>query len=551
MGTFGTFRHDDPDRPDCSHCGQPMQRQRGKAQSGKQRYTCSKCKISTTAGPESHHENSHIGYNPLHAANRASAIRQAVHRGANRFVITAVANNAELNYPAWKSLLNLCEDRKAILIVIPIHYKNISLYTANQEYLKSWPRQAEPYLIDEEVRIGPKTYVRGDISIQATAAHPLSGMAPLAGDRWVIFGHSQMALEPIATPLEQLPGRMYTTGAITRKSYSQTKVGAKAAFHHVYGALLVETQGKKTFVRQLNADHRGHIQDLTDLYTPEGVTRDVTALSVTTGDEHAKWMAPNVLKATYNKKDSLVSYCKPEYIVRHDVLDGYAGSHHHENHYTLEYKKWFHGDADYRKELDQVVDHITNTTPVDWECTNILVRSNHHEHLDKWLERADDRKDHLNADLIATLRNAQREAIRDGRDYDAFRLYLEPRLSVPTVFSDGNTPLMLGGVDHSQHGDRGANGARGSARGIANTTHKATIGHTHSARIVQSVYQVGKSTATLEYESGLSSHTQTHCLQYPNGKRTLIDILGETWKATNKPSDGGHEANWDVLFSGA
>lgn len=540
---------EDPNRPHCRTCDRPMAKRGGKAESGRVRYRCKRCGVSTTASAESHYENNHIGYDPIYAATRADAIRKAVRRGANRFVITAVVNNTELHYAAWNSLLQLCEDRNAILIVIPIHYKNLSLYTANQEYLKSWAKQAEPYLIDEEIRIGPKTYVRGDINIQATAANPLSGMAPLAGDRWVIFGHSQMALEPIATPLDQLPGRMYTTGAITRKSYSKTKVGAKAAFHHVYGALLVEVQGKKTFIRQLNADHKGHIQDLTDLYTPDGITRDVKALSLTTGDEHAKWMAPAVLKATYTKKDSLISYCKPEYLVRHDVLDGYAGSHHHEGRYLTEYKKWYLGDANYRRELDEVVSHINNTTPSEWSCTNILVRSNHHEHLDKWLERADDRKDHINADLICELRNLQREAIREQRDYDAFRLYLEPRLTVPAVFSDSNTPFMLGGVDHSQHGDRGANGARGSARGIANTTHKATIGHTHSARIVQAVYQVGKSTGTLEYEMGLSSHTQTHCLQYPNGKRTLIDILGETWKATNKSSDGGHQANWDVLFN--
>lgn len=535
----GKIQYNDPDRPICQECDRVMARRGCKAQSGRIRYKCAGCGTSTTAGPESTHENRNVGYDPNLTAARCAEIRKAIRRGANRFVITAVANNTELNYPAWNSLLQLCEDRNAILIVIPIHYKNISLFSANQEYMKSWPKQTLPYLVDEEIRIGPKTYVKADISIQATAANPLSGMAPLAGDRWVIFGHSQMALEPIATPLDQLPGRMYTTGAMSKKSYSQTKIGAKAAFHHVFGALLVETQGKKSFVRQLNADSRGNIHDLTDLYTPEGVTRDVTALSLTTGDEHRKWMAENVLRMTYNSPESIVNVTKPEYLVRHDVLDGYAGSHHHEKHYTLEYKKWFHGDADYRKELDQVVDHITCTTPVDWECTNILVRSNHHEHLDQWLERADDRKDHLNADLICELRNLQREAIRANVDYDAFRLYLEPKLEVPAIFSDSNTPFMLGGVDHSQHGDRGANGARGSARGIANTTHKATIGHTHSARIVLSVYQVGKSTGTLEYEAGLSSHTQTHCLQYSNGKRTLIDILGLAWRATNEANDGG------------
>jgi hypothetical protein len=147
----------------------------------------------------------------------------------------------------------------------------------------------------------------------------------------------------------------------------------------------------------------------------------------------------------------------------------------------------------------------------------------------------------LNADLICVLRNAQREAIRDGKDYSAFRLYLEPRLTVPTFFTDAQIPYMLGGVDFAQHGHRGANGTRGSAKGFANTTHKATIGHTHSARVVKSVHQVGKSCGTLEYEGGLSSHTNTHSLQYANGKRTPIDILGMHWHANNLPNTGGLE----------
>jgi len=509
-----------------------------KAESGRQRYRCNGCGFRTTASGESHFENRRLGYNQETADERLDALKEAIKNGANRFVVTAAANNSEVDYAAWKSLRRLCEDRGAHLIVIPIHYKNISLYTGSQEYMKAWAKSVEPYLIDEAIRIGPKTWVRADIKIQATAADPLSGMAPLAGDKWSIFGHSQMALEPIATPINQLPGRMYTTGAITQKSYSKSKMGAKANFHHVCGALYIEVEGRKTFIRQLNADHKGHIFDLTDLYTPTGIQREMPVLSLTTGDEHVKWMLPNVKAATYTDKDCIVDETMPSYLIRHDVLDGYAGSHHHENSYTTQYKKWLHGDADYKAELDQVVRHINTTTPKG--CENVLVTdSNHHEHLDWWLNRADDRVDHLNADLICVLRNAQREAIRNGKHPNAFELYLTPRLTVPTSFTDPNTPFLLAGVDFAHHGHRGANGSRGSARGFANTTHKATIGHTHSARIVKSVYQVGKSCDTLEYETGLSSHTNTHSLQYANGKRTLLDIFGKFWRAKNKPNMGG------------
>lgn len=530
---------EDENRPYCHDCDRWMKRERGLAESGRQRYTCHGCKVSTTGSGESMHSEAYPGYDAEAAGDRARAIRDAVANGANRFVITCAVNNTEVHYPAWKALRALCDDRQAHLIVIPVHYKNISLYTANQEYLKWWPKAVKPYLVDEEIRIGPKTWVNGDIKVQATAATPLTGMAPIAGDRWVIFGHPQMALEPIATPMDQIPGRMMTTGAITQKSYSRTKTGAKAAFHHTTGALLVEISGDKTFVRQLNVDSKGRIFDLTDCYLPSGeIRRDRRALSLTTGDEHVKWMLPNVRRATYTDSDSIAAVVQPEYLVRHDVLDGYAGSHHHLNDYRTQYRKFVHGDADYKMELDQVVDHINLTTPPD--CTNVIVQdSNHHDHLQSWLQRADDRTDHLNADLICELRGLQREAIRKGEPDNAFELYVAPRLEVPAKFIPPSAPFMLGGVDFSQHGQRGANGARGSANAFANTTHKLVIGHTHSARIVKSVFQVGKSCGVLEYESGLSSHTNTHCIQYQNGKRTLVDIFGISWRARSDPSDGG------------
>lgn len=528
----GKFTVEDPNRPYCSDCDRPMARDRGKAQSGRQRYKCGGCGTSTTGSGDAS-----LGYDLEMAADRVAAIRRAVKNGANRFVITAAANNSEVNYSAWKSLQRFCDHRKALLMVIPIHYKNLSLYTAGQQYNKWWTKAVRPYLIDQDIRIGHKTYAMGAIRIQATAANPLSGMKPLAGDKWVIFGHSQQALEPVATPVTDLPGRMYATGAITRKSYSQTKQGAKASFHHIMGALYVETQGKKVFVRQLNVDGQGHFYDLDELFTPDKVIPEQTALGATIGDEHVKFMLPNVKKATFTARDSIINTLRPEFIIRHDVVDGYAGSHHHKD-YKTQYSKFYHGDNDYRQELEQVADHLNETTP-DFATSYIVKDSNHHSHLEQWLDKADDRLDHVNADLICELRSTLREAIRSGDSRDIFELWIRPKLHVNALFLDPNVPCMIGGVDHSQHGHRGANGARGSAKGISTTTHKATIGHSHAAHIVNSVYQVGKSCGVLEYESGLSSHTNTHCIQYPNGKRTLVDILGNAWRATNKPRRGG------------
>jgi len=122
------------------------------------------------------------------------------------------------------------------------------------------------------------------------------------------------------------------------------------------------------------------------------------------------------------------------------------------------------------------------------------------------------------------MQTAMREAALNGDNYDPFYLYCKDRLTCKHEFLERNTPFYIHDVDHAQHGDVGTNGSRGSAAALAKTPDKLTIGHSHGARIFQGVYQAGVSTDRLEYERGLGDHSNTHVIQYKDGKRTLIDI---------------------------
>ncbi len=516
----------DPNRPDCKQCGKAMVR-RGTAESGRDRYKCLSCATSTTDSGESQHNP---GYDLEAAQKRVADLKKKIKKGLRKFVVTAAQDTTRPYMPFFESLKTYCKAEGAELIIIPVHYKNISLYTGNQEYRKKWNSELEPYLIDTKVTLPGGILLMGNIKVQATAANPLEGMQSIGGDKTTIFGHSQLGMEPVATPLHKKPKRMYTTGAVTRKNYSETKAGAKAEFHHVFGALVVEIdKGKRAFMRQLNADADGCFYDLDKHYTPDKVTGGHRALSLTTGDEHVKWMLPNVKKATYTGKGSIAEIMRPCFIARHDVFDAYSISHHHEKDPLVQYRKYAKGWGNAQTELDQVADHINETTPPD--CTNLIVASNHHDHLKKWLDRANANTDHQNAHLILELQKLMREAVDGGKNPDPFELYLARRIKVDVDFLDRNTPYLLKGVDLSQHGDVAVNGSRGSAKALANTTHKMTIGHSHTARICKSVYQTGASAGVLEYQRGLSTQSNTHILQYLSGKRTLIDIINGRWRA--------------------
>lgn len=493
-----------------------------KTKEGRQRYRCSGCGKRTTGTDEAPREGP--GYDVTTAANNVERLR-----GAKRIVVTAAQNNTATLPRFIRALEQYCAERDAELVVIPIHYKNISLYTANQQYRKWWARSVAPYLIDQRVYLGAGIEIAADIKVSATAANPLSGKQPIGGKRTVIYGHSQMRMEPVATPGGRRPKRMWATGVCTKPNYSATNDGAKAEFHHVNGALVVELDGGRAFVRSLNADSSGGFYDLDRYYKPGGSTGPHRAEALVPGDEHEKFHARNVRWATYDAPDSMVAVFRPRRIVRHDVLDGYAGSHHHEGDDVLQFRKYWRRDHDYRAELESLVRFIDETTPGDAE--NWVVPSNHHDHLYKWLMRVDPRRDPQNALLIHELKRAQYEDVLAGGDGDPLRLYLSPRVTAALRFLDRSKPAVVKGVDVSQHGDVGVNGSRGSAAGLAKTTFKMMVGHSHGARIVLGVYQVGKSTGRLEYEKGLGDHSQTHGVIYPNGKRALIDVIGYAWRA--------------------
>jgi hypothetical protein len=488
------------------------------------------CGTSTTAKTQEDFEDRQgVGYDQQVVDRNNDRVRELVKNGHRRWVITAAQNNTRL-HPGWKALKSYCEETGAELLVIPVHHKNVSLYTGGEEYKKTWPADVQAHLVDDHLNIGGGVDVAARLKIAATAARPLAALQAVGSSRWQIIGHSKQLMEPVATPSDTAPKRLYTTGAITVRNYSKTKAGALAEFHHTVGALVVEVDTRnRAFVRQLGI-HGGSLFDVAGgqlrEYGPGWVKEHDRVLAITTGDEHVKFHDRSVYAGTYGP-DGVCTALRPRHLFRHDVLDGYARSHHHEKDPVLQFKKFHNGDDDYRAELEGVVDFLNRSTPEGTK--NHIVDSNHHDHLRQWLSRADVNKDHRNALLIAELQAQMRHDVLAGVERSPLQIYCEGRLEVDTDWLDRNKPFLLKGVDYSQHGDIGVNGARGSASALAKTAHKSVIGHSHTARIVDGCYQVGYSAGDLEYAKGMGTWTHTHCIQYPNGKRTLVDIWRGRW----------------------
>ena len=76
------------------------------------------------------------------------------------------------------------------------------------------------------------------------------------------------------------------------------------------------------------------------------------------------------------------------------------------------------------------------------------------------------------------------------------------------------------------HGDKGANGSRGSIVTFERSVGNCVTGHTHAAKRLRRACCVG-TVANLDqgYNEGLTSWSRTCCICYSNGTKQLIHFI--------------------------
>lgn len=499
----------------CPKCGEAALVRNGKSEQGWQRYLCNAC-----------------GFRPTTLHTTETTVDKRALRKSRRFVITSAQNDTPLFLPFLHALENYAKEHQAELIVIPTRYRNPDAFHEGAAEGMDWPEEVKPYLLDEDAVIGPGLKVMGDAKINATASDPLSQMDAIAGQHSAIYGHAQVQLRLIATPRNELPRQLMTTGSVSLKNYSRSKAGKRAHFHHTHGAVVVEFRAGQFWFRQLLGDHTGSFYDLDSLYTAKGVRRGGhKAAALVLGDEHVKFIDKGVKRATFGK-GGIVDTLKPGVLVRHDMHDHFSASHHHEADTLLRVAKATRADDSVRAEMEELRDYIAETTPAG--TLSLIVESNHHDHVRQWLNRFDANRDPGNACFAWKLLGAIAERIEKGENPNPFRTYLETNLPkkarARVGFLNPNEPHEICGIDVSQHGDRGANGARGSINAYAKLNRKMVVGHSHTPGIRQGAWQVGVSAPDMEYAVGLSTWMCTHCVIYPNGKRALLTVINGKWK---------------------
>lgn len=471
----------------------------------------------------------------------ASLVKRAKFRrsltGVNRFLITSAQNLTPVHAGFLKAMENYCNANNAELLVIPTRYKNpTSQWTTPQDEAEKWfvPTQ---YLCNERKRLNPNLTLLADVKTQPTASSPLEGFDTITHGESGLLGHTKLQLRAVATPQNRFPKIMSTTGACTVSNYTDTKAGKLGAFHHTLGAALVEVQGKKFHLRQINASKEtGAFIDLENIYSADGVRKAGRPFALAMGDTHRDFIAPDVERATFGK-GGMVDALKPQWLVWHDLDDNYSvNPHHGANPFIALAKRGANRHRPY-DELKRAVDYVQERTPKG--CKSAIVFSNHNEFLARWIVNTDWRQLADKENILFYFETAAfiaREAkLGDvGTEYpDAFTYWARKLLpdNGDFVVLNRDQSFMLGEVEHGAHGDDGPNGAPGTLKSFARIGVKSNTFHRHFCGIEEGAYGGGTSTRRkAEYTHGPSSWMNTHIVTYENSKRSLLNVIDDDWR---------------------
>lgn len=435
-----------------------------------------------------------------------------------KYVVTSAQYNARPHLPFLRSLRHYAEAMEAEILIIPMqgrHHLDDSLHPEIQQHP----------IINGRIKLND--------SIQAERYHvrpqqidPVTGLARFSqSDISTIFESSKQRMKVVPNSVNSLPKVLMTTGAVTHPNYNtNNRIGRIASKDHVYGAIVVEVENDETYhYRQLRGNSRGQFTDLGVKYFPDGSIKPVSAEAFVAGDWHTGSTDLEVRIATFQMFD----FFSPKRLFLHDFFDGHSISHHEENRSVNQAVRHREGRMSLEDELEACAKELMTIHEANGERDIYVVKSNHDEHLERFIQEGRYLKHTQN--LYVGTKLAARMV--DGEDPLRAGIEMYAQLPDNIRFLTRDEDLKVWSWLLSVHGDKGSNGGRGSPRNLENSYGRSISGHSHTPEIFRNTVKVGTSTGNLDYNKGFaSSWMNTHAVVYEGGSFQLINVINGRWK---------------------
>jgi len=430
-----------------------------------------------------------------------------------RFLITSAQNATKIHKGLFANMQAYAEFIDAEILVIPFRYKNpTSVFTAQQENDDWWDSQLIPYLTLNRHNLNNSVSVLSDVKIQPTASQPLQGLEGMTGDHSCVVGHPRMELKTVPVMDVNRPKIMFTTGAVTKLNYTDSKAGKKGEFHHSFGFAIVEIKDDETFFfRQVSANDR--TGEFIDLFfnVKDGVVMEETSVeAIALGDIHVRHCDPRVTDITLN---NLFKKLVPKKVFIHDIIDAQSISHHNLKDPFIQHELEMENKNDLALEIHEMIKWLKPFEKYD----TYIVKSNHDEHIDRFLNDTDWRK-------MGTFKNAI-----PYMEYSLAKLKGKAKNGVIPYVINSHYPnfkclghddnVIVKGYLMSTHGHLGASGSRGNIRQFSSLSTKTVTGHSHAIGRIGGAVSVGTSTyLRLPYNKGASAWVNAHGIVNRLGK---------------------------------
>jgi hypothetical protein len=471
--------------------------------------------------------------NVLFSKAKMDKIERLVGKKTRFFVTTAVATK-DVHRGFMDSIDSWCSANDGVLLVLPCadvwDRRESSRGSLTLTFDKSF---RDRLVIFNKVALNDNLSL-SDIKVSAKQINPLEGLdrigqrnksfimaAPKQGLRYTGMGNDRT-----------FPHAGITTGACTlpdyrRDRYMSERLSNIAENDHVIGGVIVEIEDAKRFhFRHVQAADDGSFTDLGVRWSPDGTTVGERATLVL-GDWHADATSADVKSGV----SDMLSKLDVSTVVLHDFFDGYSINHHDSKEPGKLARKSDLGLAGLRREI-----HVGGMD-LNWFHdrveTLVIVKSNHDEFLDRYLDSGRYLKDYPNSTVAHDLALAKRRG--DDVVKYAYETYGGLKHPDRIIWLRRDESYKIANVELGAHGDLGVNGSRGTLPSIEKAYGNCVVGHSHSAAILRGVFRVGTSTRfDLDYNKGPSSWTHTCCLVYGDGSRQLVNFIGNRWRLQRK-----------------
>jgi len=428
------------------------------------------------------------------------------------FLITSAQGDTPVHSKFFKNLIAYSEFLDAEILVIPFRYLNpTSVFTKEQKEKDKWDTKVLPYLTLNRHDLNNSVSILSDVKIQPTASQPLQGLEGMTGEHSCVVGHPRLELKSIPVMEGSRPKFLFTTGACTIENYTDSKTGKKGEFHHSIGFAIVEIKDDETFFfRQVNANKTGDFIDLFYSVKNGETTKETEVEACAMGDIHVAHCDPRVTDITLN---DLFKKLKPKNLFIHDIIDSQSISHHNLKDPFKQHDQEMKGTNSLKREIDEMIDWLKQI-----EDHNVyIVKSNHDEHIDRFLRETDWRR-------MSTFKNSipymeLSLATLNGKAPNGVVPYIINQ-HYPKMKCLGHNDLVsVKGYLMSIHGHIGASGSRGSLQQYSRLSTKTVTGHSHTIGRVGGAVSVGTSThLRLDYNLGASSWSNAHGIVNRYGK---------------------------------